>query len=261
MHALLRGCVLVTSILSLFGSAQAFGTTEENTDRPGSDFTSVMLPSNNDPTDCGRLCEHQEQCVAWTFVKAGGQAPNPRCWLKESIPAAKPDDCCTSGLVRRDISLEPNTNRVGGDYTSLNITNDIAYCRQLCDADEPCVAWTFVHPGVQGPQARCWLKKTIIRREQASVATPEPWPFGRHSHSRDNRHARATGRWRLRPGPFCPATYHLGYCQCVWTGPPCALAGRWNSQPALDETANRSFRCRSRTLTKALRLIPESEEV
>jgi PAN domain len=83
------------------------------------------------------------------------------CWLKESIPAAKPDDCCTSGLVRRDISLEPNTNRVGGDYTSLNITNDIAYCRQLCDADEPCVAWTFVHPGVQGPQARCWLKKTI----------------------------------------------------------------------------------------------------
>jgi hypothetical protein len=32
----------------------------------------------------------------------------------------------------------------------------------------PCRAWTFVKPGVQGPQARCWLK------HQAPEARPHP---------------------------------------------------------------------------------------
>lgn len=55
-----------------------------------------------------------------------------------------------------------NTNLVGSDYgTAVLSTDDWTECQSRCRADNQCVAWTAVHPGVQGPNARCWLKNAI----------------------------------------------------------------------------------------------------
>jgi hypothetical protein len=55
-----------------------------------------------------------------------------------------------------------NTNLMGSDYgTAVLSTDDWTECRSRCRADNQCVAWTAVHPGVQGPNARCWLKNAI----------------------------------------------------------------------------------------------------
>lgn len=58
--------------------------------------------------------------------------------------------------------MEWNVDRLGGDYTSFNLgQSDPALCRNACNADSRCRAWTFVRPGVQGATARCWLKSVV----------------------------------------------------------------------------------------------------
>ena len=64
---------------------------------------------------------------------------------------------------------EDNFDRVGGDYRSFDLNppapmtfggpEDV--CRETCQRDGNCKAWTFVRVGVQGPKARCWLKNVI----------------------------------------------------------------------------------------------------
>ena len=50
----------------------------------------------------------------------------------------------------------------GSDIQTISIPNaDPAICRQACDAAPSCKAWTFVKPGVQAPQAQCWLKSAV----------------------------------------------------------------------------------------------------
>ena len=41
-------------------------------------------------------------------------------------------------------------------------------CRKACLADLRCKAYTYVKPGIQGPQARCWLKNAVPQ-ESASA--------------------------------------------------------------------------------------------
>jgi len=57
-------------------------------------------------------------------------------------------------------SHELNMNRYGGDYSGFDV-NDIDSCESSCQGDDRCLAWTYVNPGVQGPQAKCWLKNTV----------------------------------------------------------------------------------------------------
>jgi hypothetical protein len=74
---------------------------EADVDRPGGDYTNFDLASA-DANVCKAACEKDgSKCKAWTFVKAGVQGPKPRCWLKQFIPPASTNNCCTSGV--RDI--------------------------------------------------------------------------------------------------------------------------------------------------------------
>src|SRR3954471_14584508 len=60
---------------------------------------------------------------------------------------------------------ENNVDRVGGDYKDFDLNpaapgtfggpEDV--CRETCQRDGNCKAWTFVRAGVQGTKARCWL--------------------------------------------------------------------------------------------------------
>jgi hypothetical protein len=55
--------------------------------------------------------------------------------------------------------LELDTDRPGGNLRHLDLpAADPELCRVECSHDPACGAFTYVHPGVQGPRARCYLK-------------------------------------------------------------------------------------------------------
>lgn len=61
--------------------------------------------------------------------------------------------------------VEYNTNRLGGDFDRVDMGNGIGAnpraCANICEGHDGCESWTYVHPGVQGPTAQCWLKKVV----------------------------------------------------------------------------------------------------
>lgn len=69
---------------------------EPRTDRPGSDYRNFNLAEAR-PALCAAQCEADYACRAYTYVRPGVQGPQARCWLKGSVPAPRPSDCCVSG--------------------------------------------------------------------------------------------------------------------------------------------------------------------
>jgi hypothetical protein len=169
-------------------------------DRPGGDYMSAPIASG-DPADCALLCEHDRRCRAWSFNYPTVMEAGAVCWLKNSVPARVPDNCCVSGVrgagvveIRND-AVETSIDRPGGDYRSFDIkttdlkANDKAeksadkgaekasdkaadkkeekaadaedICKAACTGDNKCRAWTFARPGYAGKEAHCFLKKEI----------------------------------------------------------------------------------------------------
>ncbi len=57
---------------------------------------------------------------------------------------------------------EHDKDRLGGDYFSFDARTDhVEDCEGACRTEAKCAAWTYVKPGVQGPQARCYLKNVV----------------------------------------------------------------------------------------------------
>ena len=137
-------------------------------DRPGSDYTSVPVPSG-DPEDCALICEHDRRCRAWSFNYPNDAASGAVCWLKNSVPARVADDCCVTGVrgagvvEPRGKGIETSIDRFGGDLRNFELKRDEGdeACKAACVADNKCRAWTFARPGYVGKAARCYLKKEI----------------------------------------------------------------------------------------------------
>lgn len=72
-------------------------TIEQGVDRPGEDYKDFDLDDAR-PEACRDACEKDAACKAFTFVKAGVQGDKARCWLKQAVPGALPNDCCASGI-------------------------------------------------------------------------------------------------------------------------------------------------------------------
>ncbi|HVZ71019.1 MAG TPA: PAN domain-containing protein [Polyangia bacterium] len=148
---------------------------EPGIDRPGYDFQNFDLPQPN-PHLCKQACEREAGCAAFTYVNPGVQGPSARCWLKNSVPQAVPNACCTSGVkgehghhaepappppMRRG-TFEMNVDRPGYDYKNFDLPAPRPeMCRDACARERECASYTYVNPGVQGPGARCWLKNSI----------------------------------------------------------------------------------------------------
>jgi uncharacterized membrane protein len=149
---------------------------ETNTNRVGADYRNFDLPPRG-PGDlwgpdvnCQLTCQQDGNCRAWTFVNAGIQGPNGRCWLKNAIPIATSNTCCTSGVVTKP--FEPTINRPGSDYKNFSLpTADANQCQAACSADNQCQAWTYVNPGIQGATAHCWLKNPAPAADTDSCCT------------------------------------------------------------------------------------------
>ncbi len=44
-------------------------------------------------------------------------------------------------------------------------------CQNFCGQNSSCVAWTLVNPGIQGPQAVCWIKSALPAKTANSCCT------------------------------------------------------------------------------------------
>jgi hypothetical protein len=147
-------------LLAALAAAPAFAQPlERDSNRPGNDYTSTDLPAP-DPALCARACEQDARCRAFTYIAPGIQGPAARCWLKDGVPAAHPDRCCVSGVKGAPAAgLEQDTDRPGANLRHFDLpATDPELCRAECQRDPACGAFTYVHPGVQGPRARCYLK-------------------------------------------------------------------------------------------------------
>lgn len=81
-------------------SFAAEATLEENVERPGADYSNLILEKGSPARFCRDACQSDPQCRAWTYVRSGVQGPNPRCALKSQVPEPKANPCCVSGVVR-----------------------------------------------------------------------------------------------------------------------------------------------------------------
>jgi hypothetical protein len=91
--------LLAMSMLGSVGIADAVkaqGSFEIDVDRNGSNYKSPFAVST--PEECRQLCAGEEQCVAWTHVRAGIQGAQARCWLKNATPEPTAHSCCVSGV-------------------------------------------------------------------------------------------------------------------------------------------------------------------
>ena len=158
---------MTLACLAAVASAQP-ALAQSNFDRPGGDYTSSPL-SSGDPADCALMCERDRRCRAWSFNYPTDPAIGAVCWLKNTVPARVPDNCCVSGVrgagvvERRSAALETSIDRPGGDYRNFDVKDGEGEenCQAACTADNKCRAWTFARAGYVGREAHCFLKKDV----------------------------------------------------------------------------------------------------
>ncbi len=127
--------------------------------------TDIALPegnyrslSNISPSGCRDRCAMDSQCVAYTHISS-----QARCDLKNSYssPIQSQGTGSTSSLMRKE-GLEFGIGRTGQDYRSFWVSEpNPRICQRVCVRESRCRAFTYVEPGVQGNQARCWLKRGV----------------------------------------------------------------------------------------------------
>jgi len=136
---------------------------EDGINLPGNDYANFNAPTLS---SCRDTCAGESECKAYTWVKPGLQGPSGHCWLKSALPARVKDPCCVSGsrqaITEASVKAEGKINRPGLDFKNFQ-TNKWETCESTCAENSTCKSWTYVHPGVQGPTGRCWLKSGVAR--------------------------------------------------------------------------------------------------
>jgi hypothetical protein len=67
-----------------------------------------------------------------------------------------------TSLASAEVTLQPGTDRMGSDYKGFALDDaDPALCQQACLDDATCKSYTYVNPGIKGPQAMCYLKNAV----------------------------------------------------------------------------------------------------
>jgi hypothetical protein len=100
-----------------------------------------------------------------------GGSTSAMCWLKSEVKPRVQNPCCISGVKggglveMRPGPIESSVDRTGGDYRQSDVSKspNAEACKQACEADNRCRAWTYVRPGYVGAAARCYLKEKITR--------------------------------------------------------------------------------------------------
>ena len=106
--------------------------------------------------------------VGIVFIVLGFAEPNLYPFASAISTGAKAPSAATAMGPR-----EEDTDRWGSDYKSFAVeVGHTEVCENTCKGDEQCLAWTYVKPGVQGPQPLCYLKSNapITRRADCCVS-------------------------------------------------------------------------------------------
>ncbi len=70
------------------------------------------------------------------------------------------------------VSMQPGMDRMGGDYKGFPLRDaDPQLCRIACEQDNVCKAYTYVRPGLKGPQAMCFLKNAVVAASPSDCCT------------------------------------------------------------------------------------------
>ncbi|MBA4419932.1 MAG: hypothetical protein C0391_02180 [Anaerolinea sp.] len=65
------------------------------------------------------------------------------------------------GKVNQGSCMNYNMDRFGSDYRMIEMSGpDPDFCRQACEEDPACVSFSYVRPGFQVANARCYLKNS-----------------------------------------------------------------------------------------------------
>jgi hypothetical protein len=121
-----------------------------------------------------------------------------------------------------------NTDLPGSDLSGQPITLpnpppgqilDLGYllCQQACEKNSSCLAWTYVKPKFQGPDAHCWLKNNIPAKvsnpccNSGTMGEPNTDRFG-------SDFAHVTSFFSVTVSPSLCGTLCVGNKQCkAWT--------------------------------------------
>lgn len=78
----------------------------------------------------------------------------------------------SASAVADDVTLEPDTDRMGADYKGFALPRaEPEACRQACASDSACKAYTYVRPALKGPQAMCFLKSAAVASTRSDCCT------------------------------------------------------------------------------------------
>jgi PAN domain len=122
---------------------------ETGTDRPGMDYRNFWINRNIEAfvavKQCEDACKNDSQCKAFTYVNAGVQGTNARCYLKKGVPSQVKNKCCTSGVVRPATKADycnnyaiaavqfSNNNKTGEcGYTGKRWSDDYTFHYKRC---------------------------------------------------------------------------------------------------------------------------------
>jgi V8-like Glu-specific endopeptidase len=131
---------------------------ENGIDRYGGDYRNFELTDWR-PETCRDACVADAACHGFTYVNPGVQSTNAMCWLKSGVSPWSSCASCTSGTR---FEIEAGIDRSGSDYSAFDLLEARPeLCTAACARDRACRAYTYVAPGVQGPNARCWLKSGV----------------------------------------------------------------------------------------------------
>jgi PAN domain len=104
--------------------------------------------------DCIRGASHEEVAADLAAFVAKD--------LARAVAAEAKAHAAPNAPVPNAGRLLDGINLPGADYFNFPTESaDPALCQKACSLDANCAAWTFVRPGAQGLQARCWLKNRV----------------------------------------------------------------------------------------------------
>lgn len=105
--------------------------------------------NTSDVTGCAQLCQKDDRCRAYSFVRPGVQSAAGVCWLKYQVPTAMRDPCCLSGIKQFESpSHEAAAARIQTDMTALEgIWRDIGYSTNFAQIKAAGDAFEFSRKG------------------------------------------------------------------------------------------------------------------
>ncbi len=164
-----RALCLTVLALSLFGVV-ALPTVSDSRDYmlhtcPGGDYHQFETSSFDGWLECRRACMADPQCRAMTVTWGGLQAENAVCRLKNRACNLMANPLGNT-FVRDEYAFAVHgRGRPGGDFHHFDLWSGDVFssymaCRDACQSDSRCLAFSYIEPGYPGGGV-CWLKDVV----------------------------------------------------------------------------------------------------